>query len=236
MRACRSECLADGVPGETRENASPAIDPVSVVWLVYGEMLPTHVGPGNCSVQVDAPGKVAKNGTFGRCEFRGACSPVKNNGHRPEFQSLLIADQVYQDAESRKFIICGVFSELLIRQRIIQTKEDEPTPTSDSETKYVEATAGDIRDSGTPYAYIRLSEIYGPIELVLRYINLETHKVPWMVNVDFNPPVVNPITSYQFSLPLPRLPLMVGSFALELLFDDELLGQCRVNHLPYNQK
>lgn len=139
---------------------------------------------------------------------------------KPVLQSLLIADHVYQDRASGKRIIAGVFNKLYFQRAVPAKKLLNP------EGKEVDAVLGGAQ-AGSPSFYISLVGIHGRTPLSLRYVELKNSKV-WF-GLEFVVECRDPLEVVEIVLGLPPLPTPhEGVFALELLYDNEMLGSCRV--------
>ena len=169
----------------------------------------------------------------------------------PVLQALLVADQVYQDQSTGKFVICGIFGTIFF------VPHDSESPTTPSSTHPAAKTGGVGSDAGagadgggskvpagqnpaqqpmplnrliragSPYAYVSLTEIHGQRSFALRYVDLNENTV--IFTFEFKVECRNPLETVQLSLPLPSLPVAhEGVFVLELLCGGELLGSHRI--------
>jgi len=137
---------------------------------------------------------------------------------KPVLQALLLADHIYKDTTG-KHIIAGTFNKMVFAKAGAEPKTVE----IDGEEKQL--IAGGMQ-TGSPYAYISLTEIRGKIKCVLRYVNLEQDKA--LFQTHFSIGCTNPLETVELVLPMPMLPHVAGVHALELLCDDEPLGSHRV--------
>lgn len=141
----------------------------------------------------------------------------------PVLQALLLADYVYQDGPSQKFIICGVFSVLHVfqnQQPIARTEQAEGR-------RVVEVPVASVLRAGSPWVYISLTEIQGTRAFELRFVDLSDNSVSFQTSFELT--CDDPLQTIQIKMPLPPLPTShAGTFALELLCDDELVGLHRV--------
>ena len=162
----------------------------------------------------------------------------------PVLQALLLADQVYQDLGTGKYVICGIFSVLNFvlpdappdndhsanagavggdgnpgMEDDREQQASAPPPTAVPITRLVRA--------GSPYAYISLTELQGTRKFELRYVDLEENTV--LFGTGFDVSCRDPLETIQITAPLPPLPTPhEGVFVLELLCDGEMLGSHRV--------
>jgi hypothetical protein len=122
---------------------------------------------------------------------------------KPVLQALILADAVYQDARSGKMIIAGTFNQLFAR-------------------------AFPARFGRTTCAYIKLTEVQGRVELVLRYRSLKTNEVL----MESRPLAVasqNPLAVVEVAVEMPPFPMPeAGCYAFELHAGDEMLGALRI--------
>ena len=137
---------------------------------------------------------------------------------KPLLQALLLADRIYKDTTG-KHIIAGTFNKMVFTKRGAEPKKVE----IDGEEKQLVLGGG---QAGSPYAYISLTELRGKIQCVLRYVNLEQDKA--LFQTHFAIESTDPLQTVELVLPMPRLPLVPGVHALELLCDDEPIGSHRI--------
>lgn len=166
----------------------------------------------------------------------------------PVLQALLVADQIYQDQATGKFVICGIFGTIFFLPH-----DDERTVESESSKDSADKSAGQpgnnsgggvegpagaapvpqqmslnrLIRAGSPYAYVSLTEVHGQRSFELRYMDLKDNTVVFAF--EFKVDWRNPLETVQLSLPLPALPIShEGVFVLELLCEGELLGSHRI--------
>jgi hypothetical protein len=88
-------------------------------------------------------------------------------------------------------------------------------------------SAAEITRPGNPTAFISLTDFRGPTDLELRYVDLTDQGVLLMLK--FRVFSDDPLKTVEAILPVPPLPTPhPGVYALELLFNEELLGSLRV--------
>ena len=142
---------------------------------------------------------------------------------KPTLQAMVLADQVYRDATTGKFIIAGTFSALCQGQQ-------KPLPQDPARTSEVtgprQTFANPVGKAGSPYLYLALTEVHGRVSLGLRYINLADSTVLMDGQIDVSS--ADPVAMVEYSFPLPMLPLSLGQFSLDLLYEGEILGSWRV--------
>lgn len=149
----------------------------------------------------------------------------------PTLQALLLADQVYRDADTKKHIICGVFGQLFFTT----TKNAASKPGGNAEVGDDEVGVAIpmefVRRAGSPYAYISLTEVHGTKRLELRYVDLQDLSV--LLKAEFDVHCENPLLNVQLVIPLPNLPTPhPGTYVLELLCENTPLGSHRVLATP----
>ena len=163
----------------------------------------------------------------------------------PVLQALLVADHIYQDQATGKFVICGIFGTIFFLPG-----NDEPSQKSDAASK--DSGAGNptapesgasgkgasgqgpqqlplnrLIRAGSPSAYVSLTEVNGQRSFELRYVDLNENNV--IFTFEFQVECRNPLETVQMTIPLPVLPVPhEGVFALELVCEGELLGSHRI--------
>ena len=142
--------------------------------------------------------------------------PVKQN---PVVQSILLADRAFKDARDNKHTVVGIFNKMLLNRKL-------PKVNSQHEPQNLERMSGDTQ-VGTPYAYFSLTEVYGEILLELRFVDLREDKI--LLQTSFRVAAKEALDTVEGILPMPKLPVNhEGTYALELLSDNELLGYVRL--------
>lgn len=156
----------------------------------------------------------------------------------PVLQALLVADQVYQDQSTGKFVICGIFGSIHFLP-----PDTEPSPPESAPGQPVPGQpapgAGPAPSTprpmplnrlvraGSPYAYVSLTEVHGQRMFEMRYVNLNDNQV--VFSFEFKIECRNPLETIQASFPLPPLPVAPeGVFVLELICEGELIGSHRI--------
>jgi len=138
---------------------------------------------------------------------------------KPVLQSILLADRVYQDKASGKHIIVGVFSQLLLVPNANKPK------TKNVDGKPQQIIQGGMQ-AGSPYVYISITEVRGKVPCELRYVDLNEDQPIYQIRFEIQ--CDNPLKTIEATFPFPALPHRVGTFAVELLCNDELVGSHRV--------
>ena len=166
----------------------------------------------------------------------------------PVLQAMLLADQVYQDRGTGKYVICGIFSAIHFTPKDDAAGKDraagsggggggfggdplgEPgagfDPSSSTPTPTPVPIARLVR-AGSPFAYVSLTELKGSRKFELRYVYLAENNV--LFGTAFEVSCRDPLETIQITVPLPPLPIPhEGVYVLELLCEGELLGSHRV--------
>jgi hypothetical protein len=138
---------------------------------------------------------------------------------RPVLQALLLADHVYQDVSSGKWIICGVFHKLVIGDTPQFSPSDSGQP--------VAIPVEQLRQAGSPFAYISLTDVHGELTFDIRYVDLSNNTV--LFGANFRVESRDRFAVIQLAVPFPRLPPKEGEFIIELLWEDNLLGSHRIH-------
>ena len=122
---------------------------------------------------------------------------------KPVLQALVLADHIYVDGRTGKKVIAGTFNRLWAKTFPSQLGR-------------------------TVYAYICLTDVQGPFNLQLRYVELDTNQVllgnqPVPLSSD------DRLASLEVVVEVPSLPMRrEGVCALELYAGDDLLGALRL--------
>lgn len=144
---------------------------------------------------------------------------------KPILQALLLADHVYQDKHTGKKVVAGIFHRLgFISKETLENQVQREIVGKDGTIKKV--MPGGLH-AGSPYAYISLTEIHGEQSFDLRYVDLDEDKCIFEAQCQVKP--IDPLAVIDFIVPMPPLPSdKAGTFALELLWQGDLLGMFRV--------
>ena len=136
---------------------------------------------------------------------------------------MVLADHVYRDAATGKFIIAGTFSALFQGQQ-------KPLPQDPSRPSEITGPRQTFTNppgkAGSPYLYLALTGVHGRVSLGMRYINLADSSALFEGQIDITS--ADPVAITEHSFPLPMLPISPGQFSLDLLYEGEILGSWRV--------
>jgi hypothetical protein len=142
---------------------------------------------------------------------------------KPVLQAMVLADHIYRDHATGKFIIAGTFSRVVFVQKRIE-KEEAKQGEESGRTRIV----GPVGQVGSPFLYLALVDIEGKIPLELKFVNLADATVLFEASIEIDFP--DPLKVAEFSIALPPLQVVqAGNYSLDLLFDDELLGAWRIS-------
>ena len=137
---------------------------------------------------------------------------------------MVLADHVYQDRQTGKFIIAGTFGSIFFgKRKVIEPKEERPSEVAGQRQTF----AGPLTQIGSPYLYLALAEVQGKVPLTIRFVDLSDANV--LFETQLTVTSADPVATAEYVVPMPSLPASkVGSFSLDLLYDGEMLGSWRV--------
>ena len=146
----------------------------------------------------------------------------------PVLQALLLADHVYRDQGTQKFVICGIFNTLFFSPTI----ERSPGERVEAEGAEVPAKLASFIMAGSPWAYFSLTELNGEMGFELRYVDLSQEpETNALFSIQFKLKGNDPLATIENMIALPVLPVSrqeEGVYSLELLCENVLLGSHRV--------
>ena len=132
---------------------------------------------------------------------------------------MVLADHVYQDRVSGKFIIAGTFSQITFGSR-------EPSTNPEAAGK-PQMASGPITVAGSPYLYLALVEVYGQVSLALKFVDLSDASILFEGQLGLTS--LDPLAVAEYIVAVPPLPATkVGSYSLDLLHEGEILGSWRI--------
>lgn len=146
----------------------------------------------------------------------------------PLLQAILVADHIYHDKGTGKYVVCGIFNVLYFKpQKPADGEDQEDAEPESTDEGFTQRTLHDLVAAGSPFVYMNMTEVQGEKSFQLRYVDLSDNQV--MFETAFRIKCDDPLQNVEIGLPLPRLPRPhEGVFALELLCDGQLLGSHRV--------
>jgi hypothetical protein len=164
---------------------------------------------------------------------------------KPVLQALVLADHVYQDKSTGKMVIAGTFRQFNI-VKLRPPSGDSEKPAQDSGPQDAGQSSGELHKLsaqqicrvGSPWVYVSLTELRGAVPLELRYVDLRDNTVLLRAELSVNSSN-NPLDTTELAVQFPPLPIPhLGTYALELLFENELLGSHRVtvSEMPAPEK
>jgi len=142
---------------------------------------------------------------------------------KPHLQSLILANQVFQDKESNNFVIAGTFNRLQFRH--VQPNEGGglPEPLAQPQQKSI----NELRRAGSPWLYFSLTDIVGQVACSIRYVFLKDNQV--LFSTKFTIDSNDRLATFEHKLALPQLPIIgPGQYAIEFFAHDEMIGSLRV--------
>ena len=122
---------------------------------------------------------------------------------KPRLQALILADQYYEDSQTGKRIVAGIFNSLMA---------------SEFPATFSQAT----------WAYVSLTDLRGTMKMVLRYRDLTDFSV-LMETSALTIESQDPLATLEFGIPIPSFPMPhEGIYSFELYVDEDQLGSVRV--------
>jgi len=161
----------------------------------------------------------------------------------PVLQAMLLADQIYQDRATGKYVICGIFSAITFVPKCSTPEPERPAPagtshrptgrTASSDNSRIEeplstpVSIPPLARVGSPFAFVSLTELQGSRKFEMRYVDLQQNNI--LFSTAFEVSCRNPLETIQITVGLPPLPTPhEGVYVLELLCEGEMLGSHRV--------
>jgi hypothetical protein len=139
---------------------------------------------------------------------------------KPIVQAMLVADHVYSDVATGKKVIAGIFHTIFAR------RGPPPKPNKEGGAELTIPAGG--FQMGSPFAYLSIVNVRGVQKFTLRYVDLASEHVRFQIELETKS--TDPIAPVEIVLPLPPLPTdTYGTFALELLWEQESLGAYRIH-------
>jgi hypothetical protein len=139
---------------------------------------------------------------------------------KPILQALVLADHIYQDRVTGKMVICGTFNAV----KFSRTPPVVDVQCADGTRQ--KCLLGGMH-SGSPYAYVNLTDVSEGTKLALQFVNLTKNEVLFGTEVAIGK--VNRLAAVEMMFPLPPLPIGgVGTYAVEVVCEGEILGSWRI--------
>ena len=140
---------------------------------------------------------------------------------KPVLQAMVLADHVYRDSASGKYIIAGTFGVIWHGEQKLAPAPAQSDIIGDRKT-----FTGAIGRAGSPFLYLALGDVHGRVPLELRYSNLADSSV--LIEAQIEVISSDPLSMVEAAIGLPLLPIAPGNFSLDLLFEGEILAWWRV--------
>ena len=184
---------------------------------------------------------------------------------KPVLQAMVLADHVYQDSTTGKFIIAGTFTRLWCSRKPLLGQPVPPpaqppagggagtapaagvaqggggsagvtapapgaaAPEAPKQTTFQSASelVRAVSSAGSPYLYFALTGMHGNIPLKVCFVDLSNSNN--LFEIAFGVTSADPVAVSEYVIPMPRLPITgPGTFSLDLLYNDELIGSWRL--------
>ena len=143
---------------------------------------------------------------------------------KPVLQSLILADHVYEDKLTGKRVIAGVFNRIIRGKRVMKPAPGPEGAQGNQRLLEIPPTG---LQSGSPFAYLSLTEVRGAQVFTLQFVSLEDDMALFKSEIKVE--CQDPLYTIELTVPLPPLaPPKSGIYALEMLYDNELLGSLRI--------
>jgi hypothetical protein len=140
---------------------------------------------------------------------------------KPVLQAMVLAEHVYQDRMTGKFVIAGTFATIFFGQ-ISGVPIGEP----EGERQKI-LVRGPITQSGSPYLYLALFDVHGQVPLNLKLVDLSDASV--LFEVQILVASTDPVSVAEYILPMPLLPVhKATTYSLDLFYEEEILGSWRI--------
>jgi len=137
---------------------------------------------------------------------------------KPILQALVIAEHVYETKDGKK-IITGTFNRVRFG-RIATPEVEQPDGTKRR------LIPGGVH-SGSPYAYISLTDVCEGTELNLQFVSLSENRVLFETGVTLHG--TDRLATIEIVAPLPRLQIkQAGVYAFEVVCEGEIIGSHRI--------
>lgn len=145
----------------------------------------------------------------------------------PTLQAMVLADKVYIDRATNKYLIIGTFGILKLRRAATRDAGEPNTePGSEISGPVHVRSESDVVNDGNPSLYLALQGIRCPTTLRLRYQRLDDETVRFEGRIEVD--ACDPVELVEVATHLPSLAGPPGRYSLDLLCDGALLGQWRL--------
>ena len=148
---------------------------------------------------------------------------MSTNRVKPHLQSLILANQIFQDNVTNNFVIAGTFNQLTFRQN----QPNEAASAAEASGQAQKKTIKALRSVGSPWLFFSVTDIVGKVSCSIRYVFLKDYQV--LFSTDFTIASSDRLATLESRFALPPLPIVgAGQYALEFLAHDELIGSLRI--------
>jgi hypothetical protein len=114
---------------------------------------------------------------------------------KPKVQAILLADHVYKDEFTGKYVVSGIHNTYLLNPNARPDRVPEDGSA---------AIPMDMHRAGAPYAYVNLTEFNGKFDFQLRYVSLKDNEV--LMTFGFGAKHYDPLLNVQLVFPVPSVP------------------------------
>ncbi|MCA9081798.1 MAG: hypothetical protein KDA58_14645 [Planctomycetaceae bacterium] len=143
---------------------------------------------------------------------------------KPLVQAVLVADHVYQDTQTGKFVVCGILGRVHCDRSTVNDATESGSGSVQGRRAVIIPKGG--LKWGSPFLYWSVTEVHRTQLFTIRYVQLATDRV--MFELPVNLSANDPMQVVQSVIPLPELPMIGGHYALEVIWNNEILGAHRI--------
>jgi hypothetical protein len=140
---------------------------------------------------------------------------------KPVLQALILAEHVYQDISGKK-VIAGTFNRVRFSRNSLERTAARPDGSQ-------ETVVPEGQHAGAPTVYVSLTDLCDNTPLQIQFVNLTKNEVLLTKTITVN--CLDRLATIELALPLPPLVPFIdeaGTYALEVVWEGEILGSCRV--------
>jgi hypothetical protein len=136
---------------------------------------------------------------------------------KPVLQALILAERIFEDKGGRK-IICGTFNTL----HLWPSRQHDNTVEQDNESEGLPTGV-----SGSPYAFISLTDVCNNTTLELQFASLKPNRV--LLSNQLKIECHDRLATIELVVPLPHLIVPgPGVYTFDVIYDGEVLGSHRM--------
>jgi hypothetical protein len=163
-----------------------------------------------------------------------ASNNKSNKMPKPVLQAMVLAEHVYRDGDTGKFLIIGTMGKISAGEQIQATHSDEGIQLT-KDVAHDEKTGGeqdkvpmsDLVQAGSPHLYLALTGVHGTLALQLHLVDLDDDGKVLLNGEVPDISASDPLTIVEFSVPMPAPRFWMtktGTYSIDVLYDGELLG------------